>query len=91
MAMSDSLGDSRIIELYLEDLYGRLSRLRGDEQVSNLPAARRTSELLELSKGLRDAAQVLRLHSERIRVSAPTDSPALCTGQVRYAKMLAAE
>lgn len=89
--MSDSLRDSRIIELYLEDLYGRLSRLRGEKQVSDLPAVRRTSELLELSKGLRDAAQVLRLHSERIRVATPSNLSETGAPRSSYGKSFAAE
>ena len=64
--MSDSLGDSRNLEVHLEDVFGRLEQLKYQRRdgVSQIDAAR---SLLELSEQLRETSQRIRSKSEGIR------------------------
>lgn len=65
--MSDSFQDTRILEVYLEDLYGRLRQLRQTRPASGEQQRHYSRELLALSQTIRETAAQVRQHSEMVR------------------------
>lgn len=72
--MSDSLADFRNLEVYLEDLHGRLEGLRNQKTDSLSEELQRAQRLREMSRNIREVAALVRRRSEAMRNAASANA-----------------